>query len=127
MTRIHNYLEDGANHQVQAVLPFIKHKTDIENMLVSRWENCREQGYIFQLGSKDYSEQLNIAIFEHRNSDRIHAIKWKQISINSLNIDNAEFGDIYKDKHDTSFSVDYGEVVKMAEWVVNEFETFLKD
>ena len=126
MIQIHSYLEDGANHQVQAVLPFIKLKTDL-NVMVSRWENCREQGYVFQLRSKDYSDQLNIAIFEHRNSDRIHAVKWKQVSTNSLNIDTAEFGDIYKDKFDTSFSVEYGSVVEMSDWVVSQFEMFAKD
>ena len=126
MIQIHSYLEDGANHQVQAVLPFIKLKTDL-NVMVSRWENCREQGYVFQLRSKDYSEQLNIAIFEHRNSDRIHAVKWLQVSTNSLTIDTAEFGDIYKDKFDTSFSVEYGSIVEMSDWVVSQFETFAKD
>lgn len=138
MTRLEDYLQDGANAQARATLMFLQrygtvedswnkefHKYDAE-IKVARWENCREQGYIVSLRTKDYRKQLNIAFFEHRNSDSICAVKWEQCSMNTLTIDNAEFGDVYKDKYDTSHSVGYGEAESMAEWIRDQFNEFWK-
>tara|TARA_R110002012_G_scaffold90697_1_gene221622 strand:- start:441 stop:866 length:426 start_codon:yes stop_codon:yes gene_type:complete len=131
MTKLENYLEDGANYQARATLMFLQRDADIEEswndewkrydaeIQVARWENCREQGYVVSLRNKK-REQLNIAFFEHRNSDSICAVKWQQESINTLNIDNAKFGDVYKDKYDTSHSVDYGKAYEMAEWIIEQ-------
>lgn len=131
MTKLENYLEDGANYQARATLMFLQRDANIEEswnaeyktydaeIKVARWENCREQGYVVSLRNKK-REQLNIAFFEHRNSDSICAIKWQQESINTLTIDNAKFGDVYKDKYDTSHSVEYGKAYEMAEWIIKE-------
>ena len=139
---ITNYINDGANHQAQAVLAFlqglggleeeswcnIRKKTLAIPAKVARWGNCREQGYIVYLLSKDYSRQINIAFFEHRNSDSICAILWEQKELNSITIDTADFkGTVYKDKWDVSFSVDYGEVFKMAEWIEAQLVNFWKE
>jgi len=131
------YLQDGANHQARAVLVFMQPYIDIEKswdeerkrycakIEVARWENCREQGYVLSVKSKDYSKQLNIAFFEHRNSDSIHAVKWEQCTLNSPTIDTAKFpDDVYNTKFDTSFSVGYGKIVSMSEWIQNELEEF---
>lgn len=40
--------------------------------------------------------------------------------MNSLTIDTADFEDVYKDKYDTSFSVSYGEITEMADWIVEQ-------
>lgn len=114
----------------RAVLMFIQPKAQIEDswngtyyenvIQVGRWENCREQGYVLSLANRQYS-QLNIAFFEHRNSDSICAVKWEQSSMNSLTIETAVFGDVYKNKHDVSHSVGWGQVVEMAEWIIDEF------
>ena len=40
--------------------------------------------------------------------------------MNTLTIDNARFGDVYKDKFDTSHSVGYGEACEMAKWIIGE-------
>lgn len=138
-TSLTHYHSDGANRQAQAVLAFVqyligdgieeswsdewkRYEADIE---VARWENCREQGYILSLRAPQYGrDQLNIAFFEHRNSDNICAIKWHQWGLNTLTIDTADFGDeCYSDKYDTSFDVGYGEAFKMAEWIVDQFTT----
>lgn len=127
------YLQDGAHYQARAVLAYLQgiYSTGIDaswnhetksydaNVQIGRWENCREQGYVISMCNPRY-EQINIAFFEHRNSDAICAISWLQKSINSLNIDNAEFGNIYKDKWDISHSVGYGEALKMAEWIMDQ-------
>lgn len=132
MTRLENYLQDGANYQARAVLMFLQNFSNIEEswnderkkydaeILVARWENCREQGYVVSLVNKK-REQLNIAFFEHRNSDSICAVKWQQESMNALTIDNAKFGNVYKDKFDTSHSVGHGRVYEMSEWIIEQF------
>lgn len=56
-----------------------------------------------------------------QNSDSICAVKWKQPGMNSLTIETAVFGDVYKNKHDVSHSVGWGQVVEMAEWIIDEF------
>lgn len=133
MTKLEYYNYDGANHQARAVLCFLQNRSiesswdgDKHSYLaepkVARWENCREQGYVISMRNKSYSKQINIAFFEHRNSDSICAIKWEQVTLNSPTIDTAEFGDIYKDKYDTSFDVRYGEIEKMANWIFEELD-----
>jgi len=139
MTELRNYLDDGANYQARAVMCYIQRDCDIESswntkeekydavINIARWENCREQGYILSMVSSDYQKQLNIAFFEHRNSDLICAVKWEQTSRNTITIDTAEFGDVYKDKYDVSHSVNHGEVVKMADWIKVQFDHFWRD
>jgi len=134
--KLNNYLQDGANYQAKAVLAYLTSHDGIEESWsddwkgykaepkIARWENCREQGYIVYLRSENFSRQINIAFFEHRNSDSICAVKWEQYSINSLTIDSADFERIYKNKWDVSFSVGYGEVVKMADWVYEQLSAF---
>lgn len=136
MTQLSMYQNDGGNHQARAVLAFLQGFPDIEEswdekrrryeaeINVAKWENCREQGYVLFLRSKDYKRQLNIIFYEHRNSDCICAVKWEQNTMNSPTIDTAEFGEVYKDKYDTSFDVNYGEISKMANWISNEFREF---
>ena len=139
MSYVLNYHDDGANRQTQAALAMFQcllgdgietswntesHRYEADISL-ARWENCREQGYVLSLRSKNFRKQLNIAFFEHRNSDSICAIKWHQLTMNSPTIDTAEFGEeCYSDKFDTSFDVPYGEAMQMAVWILEEFERF---
>jgi hypothetical protein len=137
MVNLNNYNNDGANHQARAVLAMLQgfdcivesswndelKKYDAEPK-VARWENCREQGYVVSLRTKDYKKQLNIAFFEHRNSDCICAVMWEQVTLNSPTIDNAEFGDVYKNKSDVSHEVRWGEIKKMSDWIVKELIKF---
>lgn len=95
---------------------------------ISEWHNCRERGYVITMlngkyGTKSNGKQLNIAFFEHRNSDDICAVAWVQhVTINPPTIDTAEFGEIYKTKWDVSHTVRYGEAHKMAKWIVSRME-----
>jgi len=132
MTNLENYLQDGANYQARSVLMFLQSNSFIEEswnsetekynaeIKVARWENGREQGYVISLVNKK-QKQLNIAFFEHRNIDEIHAVKWEQNSMNTLTIDNANFDDVYKNKYDTSYSVDCGNVCEMSNWIAKQF------
>lgn len=133
-TKLQNYFNDGANCNVQAVLCLLKHKigSGIEeswddeknyykaDIKIARWENCREQGYIVYLRNEKHN-QLNIAFFEHRNSDELCAVKWIQSSVNSLTIETADFNKkVYKDKYDISVSFSYNQAYELAEWIFNE-------
>lgn len=142
MINLFNYDDDGANYQAQAVLAYLRSIDGLENSWdddegrymaepkVARWENGREQGYVVSLYNPHYNNQLNIAFFEHRNSDRIHAVAWLQNTLNRFGeiiaptITTADFGDVYKDKYDTSHSVDCGEASEMAEWIIQYMEDF---
>lgn len=133
-----NYLDDGANRQARAVLMYLQQNDGIEeswsdvqkrylaDVKLCRWENGREQGYTLSLPSKDYKRQLNIIFYEHRNSDNICAVKWEQVSYNSIStFEQANFGEeIYKTKWDVSFEVGYGECIKMANWIWKELTNF---
>lgn len=134
--KLQSYMQDGANHQARAVLCFLQGKGDIEDSWdekyhtyqaqpeVARWENCREQGYVVSMRSRDFKRQLNIAWFEHRNSDSICAVEWEQNTLNSPIIDTAQFGDVYKTKFDVSHSTRYRQAAEMADWIWSRLETF---
>jgi hypothetical protein len=134
MTQLRHYHNDGANQQARAVLCFIEPEMDcswddaqkrcLADITIARWENCREQGYVLSLRSKGGNRQLNIAFFEHRNSDNICAVEWEQTTINAPTIDTAQFGEIYKNKYDVSHSTGYGKVREMAEWINKRLEVF---
>lgn len=130
---------DGANWQAQAVLAYLSRGCNIEESYnkelrkyeaqpkVARWENCREQGYVIYMNSKECYKQINIAFFEHRNSDELCAVKWLQNTLNSPTITTADFGEVYKDKYDVSFKVEYGDIITMGGWIQKELEIFWEE
>lgn len=135
MTDLKHYMQDGASAQARAVLAMVqnliidsswddryfRYKAEPS---VARWENCREQGYVISLYSESF-KQLNIAFFQHRNSDVICAIRWEESTINSPNIESANFNEqVYSDKWDVTFEANYGEILKMANWIEKEFIDF---
>ena len=86
---------------------------------IAEWHNCRERGYVVMF-TNPKREQLNIAFFEHRNSDDICAVAWVQTTVNPPTIDNAKFGDTYKDKYDVSHYVKVGHAMDMADWIYQQ-------
>lgn len=136
MAYLKDYLQDGADPQARAVMALLSAKDGIEDSWdkerkeytakpkIARWENGREQGYIVSLRSLDSKRQINIAFFEHRNSDILCAVMWNQVSFNSITVDTAKFGKKYKDKWDVDFKVSWGKVWQMADWIWNQLEDF---
>jgi hypothetical protein len=136
MANLFNYMDDGAKAQAKGVLAYLQQPDGIEKSYcdeekrylaepkISRWENCREQGYVIYMRSRNMDKQINIAFFEHRNSDEICAIKWEQLSTNAITIDTMKTKDVYNTKWDISHSVPYGQVSEMADWIYKELETF---
>lgn len=128
---------DGANCQARAVLAYLSSHDGIEESwsderkdylaepTVARWHNCREQGYVVSLRAETFGKQINIAFFEHRNSDAICAVEWQQATINPPTIDTIETGGaVYKDKWDTSHEVKWGEALQMADWIFARLQAF---
>lgn len=96
MIEISNYLQDGANYQAQAVLAIMKareryirqyavdkmqllpererrlfkYSSENTHIEVGRYENGREQGYVFTLYF-DISQDKHYAVYQHRNSDQL--------------------------------------------------------
>ena len=137
MASLFNNDGDGANAQAQAVLAYLRAKDGIEaswdevtkrylaDPKVARWHNCREQGYVVSLHGKDYRRQLNIAFFEHRNSDEICAVAWEQKTMNPPTIETMDTkGSIYKDKYDVSHRTMLGEAMQMADWIFDRLTDF---
>lgn len=132
-----SYLDDGANYQAQAVLAFLRGTGNIEESWnaefkyydakpeVARWHNCREQGYVVSLRGPRYSNQINIAWFEHRNSDSICAVEWNATYTNPPTInDIPEDAPFYKSKWDVSHSVSVGKASEMADWINERLHSF---
>lgn len=128
---------DGANYQARAVLAFLAGHDHIEGSwdvkrsayraepTVARWYNCREQGYVVSLTTADYRKQINIAFFEHRNSDSICAVEFEAVTTNPPTIDTiTEDMPVYKDKCDVSHTVRPGQASKMADWIFNRLEQY---
>ena len=96
MIDINNYMNDGAGWQAQAVLAYLKgnlgpiladayYKTSVM-VEVGRYENCREQGYVFTLRfhtKKQGCIQRNYAVYQHRNSDSICVLISNTFTINT--------------------------------------------
>lgn len=140
MIRLDKYMLDGACPAARAVLALLQGRLseDLMNpkgfypmVVVGRWENCREQGYVVSIRSRFPKEgepfevrQLNVAFFEHRNSDSICAVKWEQETLNSPTIESMEAENVYEDKYDVSHSVDYDKHYEMADWIATQLEEF---
>ena len=128
---------DGANAQAQATLAYLVGRGGIECSWkgehgfqaipkVYRWHNCREQGYVVTLRSKNYDRQINIAFFEHRNSDDIRAIKWEQITASGnpptiSDMDNKGL------TYYVSKSFPYGKCTEMADWIYKQLSDFWEE
>ncbi len=128
---------DGANFQAQAVLAMVRYLCGdgveeswngalsryMYQPRVVRFDNCREQGYtIFARNPKD--EQINITFYEHRNSDEIF------VQVNYKKTFNAPLlSDIFEEnssKWDSAFSANYGEITKVADFIVGALRDHYK-
>lgn len=128
---------DGANSQAQAVLAYLRGNSGIEcswdresgqylaEPEVDRWHNGRERGYVVHMRGHMYNNQINIAFFEHRNSNAICAVMFEAFTMNPPTLADIPEG-VYLDKSDTSYDVGYGEAAKMANWINQQLIDFWK-
>jgi hypothetical protein len=127
---------DGAGFQSQSVLAYLRYfiRDGIEgswdnewkryraDIRVCRYDNCREQGYVVWLRSLDYKHQINIAFYEHRNSDDICAVVSDVQTFNAPLL--ADILVAMEDKYDTAISVSVGRADEMAEWISGKLRDF---
>lgn len=136
--KIENYLGDGANWQAQCVLAYLRaHKDWVVSgtwdelyreyeayVEVGRYENCREQGYVFSVRYKN--KQINYAVYEHRNSDRLIVVRFEANTINTPTNDmvlKAMGGS--KRNYTKAFS--YGEIIACGNWIIVDAQKFIKE
>ena len=150
MMNIKYYMEDGANWQAQAVLAFIRSHTCMAiektynekyndygvTISVGRYENCREQGYVFTINfvgedretKKRHFYQRNYAVYEHRNSDKLIVLISNTHTINTPGID-----DMWKDKGENCSKFDYdksfhcGEIIECSVYVLEDMKQFIEE
>jgi hypothetical protein len=130
MMNIRHYMHDGADWQAQAVLAYMRgHIFQVEDEVkkkdnwgmsyVGRYENCREQGYVFSI--KVGLEQRHYAVYEHRNSDRICVLISDGVCMDTPNV---EF--MWKDRGENATKYDYnkdfrcGEIMECGEWIIDD-------
>ena len=146
MIEISRYMDDGAGWQEQAVLAYVRkfadsvkdiekpyrasdeEKAEMERLLsfihveVGRYENCREQGYIFSVWC--FSKRLNIAVFEHRNSDTLCLNVFDGVFINTPTWEAVWKGK--ESKWDYDYGFEYGQIVECGEKILSLLKEFVE-
>ena len=138
MVQIENYLNDGANWQAQCILAYLRaysnnivdktwndeYKHYEATVNVGRFENCREQGYIFAV--RHLNHQMNYVVYEHRNSDSICIVKFEKNTINTptLNTVCEVMGD---SKYNYTKSFSCGQIEECGEWIIEDAKNFIND
>lgn len=91
---------------------------------VAPWYNGRERGIVIYMSNRNHTDQINIAVYEHRNSDNICALMWRQYTgINPPSLATLP-EDVFKDKWDVTQSWSYNKAVDAASWVVEQLDHF---
>lgn len=136
MINIENYMHDGANWQAQSVLAYLRvtknnainktwnkrfHKYDA-SVEVGRYENCREQGYIFSVLYK--GEQRNYCVYEHRNSDDLCVVVFDAVTINTPTNDML-FEAMGDSKWNYTKAFGFGEIVSCGDYILEDMKEFI--
>lgn len=136
MINIENYMHDGANWQAQAVLAYLRttknnaiDKTWIKenkcydaSVEVGRYENCREQGYIFSVLYK--GEQRNYCVYEHRNSDHLCVVVFDAIS-NGTPSKELVWDAMGDNKWNFTKAFGFGEIVSCGDYIIGDIKEFI--
>lgn len=143
MTEINSYLNDGANWQAQAVLAYLRWDSSeilsktwsdkqhcyTATLKVGRYENCREQGYVFTI---EYNgEQRHYAVYEHRNSDSLIVLIANGFSMDTPSVEfmwkehTDENGNTSKYGYDKSFG--WAEITKCCDFLEEDMKTFIDE
>ena len=125
MTRIENYLNDGANWQAQCVLMYLRANIGNMHVYVGRYENGREQGYIFVVRNELAGTQRNYAVYEHRNSDQLCIVKFDT----RLTFDTPSKQKVWDAMQDNKWNYTKafgcGDIEKCGEYIINDMKQIL--
>lgn len=126
----------GIGYQALAVMAYLNGRDGIEvswnngryhaDVKAAPWYNGRERGIVFYMRDPAFKHQLNIAVYEHRNSDSICALRWENTTFNPPILADIPEG-VYQNKWDTAMDFSYGEASNMANWVYEQFSDFWKE
>jgi hypothetical protein len=140
-TSIEQYMNDGACWQAQMVLAylrghneFILDASDYDTKArrydawihVGRYENCREQGYVFSLRSwKHPDRQGNWVVYEHRNADDVCVVFFNKHTINTPTLNDVveAMGD---DKYNVTKNFKH-DIMACCKWLEQEMTDWLLD
>jgi len=91
--------------------------------------NGRETGYVIMLNNLYMDapfQQLNIAFFEHRNSDSLCGLVWEGITINPPTIEDvtANKPEYATDKYATDVTFAHNKLVEFAAWIHAQMENW---
>lgn len=138
MINIENYMNDGANWQAQSVLAYLrvtknnaidktwneKHHSYDAEFNVGRYENCREQGYIFSVQYK--GNQRNYCVYEHRNSDYLCVVVFDGVTINTPTNDM-----VWKAMEDSKWNYtkafECGNIVECGDYIIDDMKKFIEE
>lgn len=138
MINIENYMHDGANWQAQSVLAYLRvtkdnaidktwnkefHKYDV-SIEVGRYENCREQGYIFSVQYK--GKQRNYCVYEHRNSDDLCVVVFDEVTLNTptLKMVCDAMGD---SKWNYTKAFPCGQIMECGDYILDNIKKWIDD
>ena len=111
---------DGANWQAQCVLAYLKaHLEEEKDIHVVRYNNRREQGYIFFV--QEENRQMNVAVYEHRNSDIICIVAFETLAKEPQ---NSDVWDFMVDACDTTADFDCGQIIDCGKTIIDIFDEF---
>lgn len=141
-TTIECYLNDGANWQAQSVLCYLRSiKESIVDkawsdsakqykafIYVGRYENCREQGYVFTISYM--GEYKHYAVYEHRNCDNLVVLINDGFSMNTPSVDfmwknHDESGKPQKWGYDKDFG--FGEIIQCGDFIADDMKNFIDE
>lgn len=125
----------GINAQALAVMAYLGNRDGIESswnkeasnymaeVRAAPFYNGRERGIVFYM-TNARGKQLNIVVYEHRNTDQICAIRWeKNTYINPPNLNDLG-EDVFPTSHSYTESWKYGEAHLAADWIYEEFNNY---
>ena len=94
---------------------------DNQEFSTSTWYNGRERGLVFSVCYVG-ENALHVAVFQHRNSDDLCAVKWHAPpSINPPTLEESmPLAYPEDDKSKVSYSVPYGHISEMTDWVKDQ-------
>lgn len=123
----------GLHHQALAVAQFLAGRApDFAQWKDGRyevrcetasWYNGRERGVLFSMSPGVQYPWIHIAVFEHRNSDEVCAVRWTEDCprLNPPTIADVP-DEAYPNKYSVSHSVSWGHIGEMADWVYRAME-----